>query len=267
MLLSESASVDRVELITMEGNFMIKRLALVFLVFSFAACSSGARIKTYVGSPLTPVSTHLEGVKKTVYVGDTMTSSAPLIVIESLTLKTNLTATSSHRDKLITLQASPGGYTLVRQNEFGKFYESTGQAIVLNGEPIAGGGGLFLTNEGVGGSALYWGSLSAFQAALNQPLNMHIADLVSKPEVSISTSTQPPKIQQGFVATLVYLGMAGGQIKFVYREYTDGLARSAFTQEVSLDYVPGKTYVYKTAQLVVHEASTSEVTFTLLQSL
>lgn len=243
---------------------MIKKLALALLVCSLAACS-GTRVTTLIADGLVPEITHLEGIKQSIYVGDTMTSSAPLLVIGTAALKTDLIATTSHRDNPITLKAAPGTYTLIRQNAQGKFYEGISESIKLNDSVVPGG--LFLANEGMGNSALYWSSFWSHQATPDRQMAMHIAELSAKPNVSISNSKQPPNNLQGFVATLDYMGMASGQIKFVYREYTNGLARAAFTQEVSLDYEAGKTYAYKSARFIVHDANTADVTFTLLQSL
>lgn len=70
------------------------------------------------------------------------------------------------------------------------------------------------------------------------------------------------------MSTLSYAGVSGGQIKFSYKEFTaEGLARPAFTQEVSFDYAPGETYGYKNARFVVHEAGNTQIAFTLLSHL
>lgn len=243
---------------------MIKKISFLLLILSLTACT-GQRITTLTGFPLVPEETHLEGVKRTVYVGDAMTSSAPLIVIESITLKDNLAAATTHKGKPRELTAGPGTYTLVRQNPEGKFYEATGNWVTVNGRDVSGG--LFLAKDNTRKSGLYWSGAWSRQVTPDRRLPMYIAELDRKPEVTMSSSQRPPNNHEDFVAILTYMGMAGGEIKFVYREYYDGLARAAFTQDIALDYEPGKTYAFKSARFIVHDANTSEVTYTLLQKL
>lgn len=241
----------------------MKKIVLVLSILTLVSCG-GARVKTVVGLPLVPEITHLEGVKQTAFVGEVMTSSAPLIIAEVAILKKQTTATTSHRNRPRELNAESGSYNLVLQNSEGKFYEASNNIFKLNNEEAVGG--LFLANNETEKSSLYWSEESAYLTP-GEPMEMYLADLDTTPEISISKSKQAPNNAHGFVSTLTYTGIAGGQIKFVYREFNDGLARAAFTQEISLDYAAGKTYSYKTARFVVHEASISDVKFTLLQSL
>lgn len=245
---------------------MIKKLIYPILILSLTACSTGPRITTLIGFPLIPETTHLQGDRQTVYVGDAMTSSAPLVVVGVATLRTGLSADTSHKGKPMAMVAATGDYALVRQSAEGKFYEATqARLFTLNGQPKSGG--LFVPHETTRKHALYWSPNWSREMPLGSRLAMHIAEYDGAPDMTLSISRRPPDNHSDFVSTLTYMGMSGGEIKFVYREYYDGLARAAFTQDVALDYEPGKMYAFKTARFVVHEASTSEVTFTLLQKL
>lgn len=241
----------------------MKKLILTLSMIMLASCG-GTRVKTVVGLPLVPETTHLEGVRQSVFVGEVMTSSAPLIITEVAILKNTTTATTSHRNNPQHLKANSGAYNLVLQNAEGKFYEASQNLFELNNKPAIGG--VFLAKNETLKSSLYWSGASPYTVP-GVPLNMYLADLDAKPEVSISKSKQSPNNTEGFVSMLTYTGKAGGQIKFVYREFNNGLARAAFTQEISLDYVPEKIYSYKNARFLLHEASISAVEFTLLQSL
>ncbi|MCP8899017.1 hypothetical protein [Gilvimarinus xylanilyticus] len=63
--------------------------------------------------------------------------------------------------------------------------------------------------------------------------------------------------------TITYLGMSGGQLNFVYKEYFNRTIRSAFTQEFSFDYQPDKEYRYKTARFTVHSANSNDIDYTV----
>ena len=163
------------------------------------------------------------------------------------------------------LTAAPGEYALVRQHAQGKFYEATEKLITANDQKRPGG--LFLANKSASSSALYWSPVWTSQIEPSRVLAMHMADINIKPDMVITTHPLPTDLSTGFVSTLTYTGMAGGQIKLSYREFNNGMARDAFTQEVALDYRPGELYVYKDARFVLHEASTTQITFTLVEPL
>lgn len=67
----------------------------------------------------------------------------------------------------------------------------------------------------------------------------------------------------GFSQTITYLGLSGGKLNFVYREYSDRILRDAFTQEFSFDYKPGEQYRFKNAVFTVHEATHSDIDLTV----
>ncbi|WP_052481031.1 hypothetical protein [Gilvimarinus agarilyticus] len=69
----------------------------------------------------------------------------------------------------------------------------------------------------------------------------------------------------GFGQTITYLGMSGGQLNFVYKEYNDDMLRDAFTQEFSYDYQPETEYRYKNAVFVVHSASANQIDYTMVK--
>lgn len=69
---------------------------------------------------------------------------------------------------------------------------------------------------------------------------------------------------EGAGKTITYLGLSGGQLHFVYKEFNDSLIRDAFTQPFSFDYVPEETYRFKSASFIVHSATPGKITFTPL---
>ncbi|MDO6747829.1 hypothetical protein [Gilvimarinus sp. 1_MG-2023] len=237
----------------------------LFLTFvlALAGCASG--VKTILGKPLSQDETYLKGIMRTVNVGDFMTSSASFLERDIIILQTKITANTTHRGKVRELVAAPGKYTMVREHEDGKFYEASKGSLVVNAQERPGG--IFISNNSIVPNALYWTSSWTWQAVPDSTMAMHMADFEAKPELTNTATIFSPDYNSGFVSSLTYAGMASGQIKFSYREFKDGLARDAFTQEVALDYEPEKVYVYKSAQFIVHHADTTEISFTLLQSL
>lgn len=199
-------------------------------------------------------------------IGSEMTSSTPMHRFELINTKNRVQSSTAHRGKERTLVARSADYVLVAEDADGKYYEAISDGFSLNGSSTIGGG-LYLPNTSDVTPALYW-SNRWMRTMRTGKVPMHMSDLTSIPEFSKTELIElPPNFLSGLVSTLVYMGMANGQIKFVYREYNDGYARPAFTQEISLDYQPEKTYHYKKAQFVVHNADTNEITLTLVNPL
>lgn len=84
-------------------------------------------------------------------------------------------------------------------------------------------------------------------------------------EYSISKSSFEKKdIKNSFQKTILYNGKIGNKITVSYREFSDGLARSAFTNEVSYDLSESKIIGYKGARLEVIKATNTDITFKVI---
>lgn len=73
-------------------------------------------------------------------------------------------------------------------------------------------------------------------------------------------------VQNSFQQTLLYNGKVGNKINIGYREYTDGLARPAFSNEVEYDLSESKTIRYKGAVLDIIDANNQSITFKLIRN-
>lgn len=157
-----------------------------------------------------------------------------------------------------------GPYKLVAESDRGKFYRAlrpVGSRAAYVGLVVPGG-----SNEAT--DFFWWWFASDRDDSI--PRSVYSVPLPNPVAVDRGEYLQPvgSGAVSGPTATLTYAGVAGGQIRFVYKEFTStGMARPAFTQEVSLDYQPGETYAYKTARFVVHEAGSTHILYTLLEGL
>lgn len=64
---------------------------------------------------------------------------------------------------------------------------------------------------------------------------------------------------------LIYNGRVGDAVRFIYREFTDGLARPSFTQEVQYDLGMSSIIGFKEARLEVIEATNTEIRYKVKQ--
>ena len=232
-------------------------MSVVILAALLSGC--GPSVQERRPHPVNVQITHLENQRRSTAVGEVMTSSSPLFVRETMVLGSRIEADTTHRGRALHVVAEVGTYALVAKDSDGQFYESLGTPVAVNDQKAVGG--LYVPADSSEPAALYWHWVQSLSNSEDGVAYM--APLAVSPEVRTSTLTLP-SAGSGLVSTLTYAGVAGGQIKFVYREYTDGLARAAFTQEVALDYIPETTYAYKAARFVVHNADAVHVQYTLL---
>lgn len=173
----------------------------------------------------------------------------------------------SHKRHTFEFPLSSGPYKLVAESGEGKFYRYP----IPIGRRKAYGGLFVPTGQNVATSFFWWWyhrdadddyvPPNVYSVKLSNPINVHQREYLQPTDGSAKLSSGP-------TSTLTYAGVAAGQIRFVYKEFTaEGMARPAFTQEVSLDYKPGETYAYKSARFIVHEAGTTHILYTLLEGL
>lgn len=72
-------------------------------------------------------------------------------------------------------------------------------------------------------------------------------------------------IEDGFKYELIYQGLDGNVVRTAYREYTENLARPAFSQDLSYTLEPnGSSSVrFRNASLTIHSANNNEISYTL----
>ena len=72
--------------------------------------------------------------------------------------------------------------------------------------------------------------------------------------------------RDNFVQELVYNGRVGNNIKFIYREFSDDMARPAFTQEVQYDYSESPEIGFKALRMKIIDATNINITYVLTRN-
>ncbi len=72
-------------------------------------------------------------------------------------------------------------------------------------------------------------------------------------------------IKNSFQQTLIYTGKMGNVLKFSYREFSDDLARPAFSTDISYDLTESKIIGYKDFKAEIIEATNTELIYKILQ--
>lgn len=73
-------------------------------------------------------------------------------------------------------------------------------------------------------------------------------------------------IESKFETTLTYSGKQGKIIKIFYREFSDNLARQAFTQDLTYDITEDKIITFRSTKIKVLSATNSRIKFIVLES-
>lgn len=88
---------------------------------------------------------------------------------------------------------------------------------------------------------------------------MSYADLSPAPPVFVYSLNS---LQQ----TIEYAGRSGDVLKFIYSEFTNGLARQAFTREFQVDLKQGNIAAYKGAVIEIESASNASITYKVVRN-
>ena len=72
-------------------------------------------------------------------------------------------------------------------------------------------------------------------------------------------------IEDGFKYELIYQGRDGNVARIAYREYTDNLARPAFSQELTytLEAGAGTPVRFREVSLTIHQADNNQIVYTV----
>lgn len=86
-------------------------------------------------------------------------------------------------------------------------------------------------------------------------------------EMSISYNKNELVVASNSLQQIIeYNGRAGTILNFTYREFTGGMARSAYTTDFKMDLNEGAEIGYKGARLMIHEATNNKVAYTVLKN-
>jgi hypothetical protein len=73
-------------------------------------------------------------------------------------------------------------------------------------------------------------------------------------------------VRESSTIQLIYSGKAGNIIRITYREFSNNLARPAFSQDLTYDLSESKRITFRSTVIEVKEATNSSITFVVLES-
>ena len=78
-------------------------------------------------------------------------------------------------------------------------------------------------------------------------------------------SSIPSKGENSFRAQIVYSGLLNNTVKAIYREYSNDLARPAFSQELQYDMNESKIISYKSIKIEIIKVTNSSIQYRVLE--
>lgn len=88
----------------------------------------------------------------------------------------------------------------------------------------------------------------------------------SKVSISYKDKAEFVVKTRSFQRVIQYNGKSGNTLKFTYREFTDGMARGAFTSDFTMDMNEGDTIGYKGAVLKVLKANNNMISYSVIRN-
>ena len=105
-----------------------------------------------------------------------------------------------------------------------------------------------------------------------------VFDKVKVPSIKFGSSSEVKQaaayrvvsdLQDGFRRELVYSGLDGSTLRLVYREFNQGLARPAFSQDLTyqLGEAGTTTISFRGARIDIHQAGNQGITYTVVKGM
>lgn len=182
---------------------------------------------------------------------------------QTATMTSDASAHITHKWKTFDFRLAPAKLAKEGSSSAGHFYRYPSTFFSLNRKESYGG--LLAPSETPNiATRIYWRWLPSsentfYTAPLKTPVKLNLEHY--EEDIDNGRYQTPRQV-------LIYSGLSSGQIRFVYREFTQGgLSKPPLSQDVTLDYHPGTEYAFKDARFIVHKADTAFIEFTLLKGL
>lgn len=218
----------------------------ITLVLTLGGCAT--RIHTPPSGPSQLINFPELNAKSEAEVGQSMVSTAKLVVLPAIVIDKDITHNTTGWKLLI----SQGVLPMHVQNKEGTFYqmEKPVALTTLGVKQPSTIGGVFVPNDKSKSTEVYW-------------------DKVRKvhPGIDFKLATYEKWGVDSFKRELVYSGISQNTLSILYREFIDGTARPAFSQELKYDLSQGNTIGYKGARFQVIKATNTSIQYKVLKHL
>jgi hypothetical protein len=231
---------------------MSQKLAIVFIAIFITGCATTARVEIppkveFIDAPQLNIETISE-------VGDTLVEKGKIYTFEGIELFEDLSDGGAHREyvmqahklKLSTKDSAGNSYYAPNPPHYYVIDKTFG----LRG--YVSSPALVLTN---GGSLKFEGTY-----------DLSSAGVITNANPSYKSGSIIDLKQPNFKQSLIYNGKQGSVVKFTYREFSNDMVRSGFTQDVQYDLSESNIIGFKGVRVEVIHASNTQIVYKVLKS-
>lgn len=210
------------------------------------ACASSPSIPyNYAGSQVNTSSPTIQE-EATSFVGDTILSDRAFYEVEALYLTTPVGYGLYH---------FPSGY----YSKIGSDVKSDFYSPLSMNET-----GSSISQEG--NARKYVQAIAVNKTTQNQICPIHAVSGMNCLDANIKVEKVQSQDKDSFEQRLLYNGRVGDKVSIGYREFSNGLARAAFANNVEYDLSQSKEITYKGAVLEIISANNNKITYKVLNS-
>jgi len=223
------------------SNFMSQHytFAIIFAA-ALTGCASGPKLQPYV-APAAVVIIPAIDTQASAEIGQTIISKANVRKIPAIKITNDVSET--FWPFVTTIRV--GTVQLHATSESGKYYRDFRTNTTL--------GGIFIPNDKSLPAVIYAAPLAGSYGKI--------------PVIGIEYTEVEKWGTDSFKRELVYSGVSQSTISILYREYSDNVARPAFSQELKYDLAQGTSIGYKGARFEVLKATNTELVYKVTKQL
>lgn len=196
-------------------------------------------------------------VKSEAEVGQSMVSAARKKTLPAIAIDKDIT----HISEECKLTISAGVLPLYGSDKEGTFYgRQEHVALTILGKPNHAAGGVYVPNDKSKSTEIFCGNW-------NKPFSNKAKAVHSGIDFKLTTYGKEEWAKDSFKRELVYSGISQNTLSILYREFIDGTARPAFSQDLKYDLSQGNTIGYKGARFQVIKATNTSLQYKVLKHL
>ncbi|REG84397.1 hypothetical protein [Marinomonas pollencensis] len=216
------------------------------VVMIIAGCASSPSIQYNYVAKLKKTLVPSMQQETTVFVGDAILSDRTYYEVEALHLNAPAAYGLYH--------FSSGYYSKIGSDKDSDFYS-----------PFPIGEHSSSTNL-EGDARKYVQAIAVKKTGVGQICPIHLISGMKCINADIEIEKIQAKDRDSFEQTLLYNGRVGNTVNIGYREFSNGLARAAFTNNVGYDLSQSKQVSYKGARIEILSADNSKITYKVISA-
>lgn len=244
------SQLHTIETVYQQGEFAMKYVfILCSVVLTLVGCASAPLPQGYSGTTnvvnIPELNTEANAeVGQTIVSKANVTKSVAIIVSNAVSETVNIPGTTTIPAGTIPLFAS---------NESGKFYRDSRATYTMLGATVPANAGIYVPDDATKPAVIYHFALKYIYG--------------NTPVIGIKNTTTEKWGKDSFKRELVYSGVSQNTISILYREFSNDMARPAFSQDLKYDLTQGKEIGFKGARFEVIKANNTGIVYKVLKPL